>query len=307
MRGTYVFKQAGEIVGTSTNLITTQGRREIMRFLAGHRGTIGGAIGLGVGDTPTALTDTELVLEYERIMVEVSAPDFTRGLIIYKGTIPKLMEGSIYESCLWTNPAQIAKSTNILSFDKDYEAWSTGTWSPTGTRLGGDGLRLDAATGLEVSSVLPVFTGNLVDVGLNDTFTLAVYCADANTDLVRVRFSAADDLRYFTYENLNPVKGYNILKFKKADFVQTGALNFSEVTKATVFVKANAADAPIDPEIGEPLGYTGTRATFDRLLVKPYNAEDIGNILVSRSVAGAPIVKSPVAPMEVEYYLELGA
>lgn len=304
MRGTYVFKQAGKIVGTSSNLITGAGRREILRFLANQRGTIGGAIGVGVGDQAPDLTDSDLVLEYERIMVEVSSPDFNRSLIIYKTTLPKELEGSIYEVGLWSNPTSLTRSSNVLSFDQGFEAWSGGSWLSAGTRLGGDGLVLAPATGGTVSSTLN-FTGNLADVAFNDTFALAFYSADQNTDWARVRFLNADGTSYFEYQFTEPVFGYNIVKFTKADFTKTGTLNWSDVVSAQVSVRANTTDAVIDPEIGEPLGYTGTRVTFDRLIVKPFTSEDVGNVLVSRSVRGAAIVKTPVAPMEIEYYLEL--
>lgn len=306
MRGRYVFRQAGKIVGEQTNLITDSGRREILRFLAGQRGALGGAIGIGAGSIAPALTNTELVLEYGRTMVEVTAPDFNRRVVVYKTTLPQLLEGNIYEVGVWSNATNIVPVSNVLSFDPNNEAWTGGTWDATGTRLGGQGLRVDAATNTTTTVSLPIFAGDLTAVGYNDTFALAFYVWESNADLVRITFRSADALRYFTYTVDTPVKGYNIVKFTKANIVATGAIGYDEIVSVDVTVVSNPTDAPLDPELGTTLGYTGTRVSFDRLLVKPYNAEDIGNILISRSVLATPITKAPVAPMEIEYYLELG-
>lgn len=313
MRGTYVFKQSGEIVAVCPNLLTTKGRQQIQRFMAGRTGRLASSIGLGHGSKTPTLQDTDLVLESIRLDIGVSSPDYLNKTIIFKGTIPQTVIGTYYEIGLWSLPGGAASVLQpLLSFRDALEDWSAGTHQPDNARLSNETLLVSAATNTTTTVINNNFSVDFSQYLVKDTLSLSWYCPDENTSFVRMRLRGENTANYFEIIQNAPKRGYNVLAFNVSQLTKTGIIDLASIRSVELAVKANLTDVATgqtggtNSSTGEvyasPLGYTGTRIYFDGFAYQPVNNED--DVLISRALVPAT-TKTSVAPMDVEYYLEL--
>lgn len=300
MRGYYIFRQKGEVVARAENLITTAGRREFLRYIAGHRSNFAGSIGVGAGGAAPTLADTALGLEFDRLNIDVSSPDFIRDMVVFKGTLPAMTVGVIHEIGLWTSAAGAQALTQTLTaFDKNKESWSAGTDTAANSRLGARGLEVTAATNTTAVATFNGFTADFSRLSAQDQFTLGVYVSDANTNTLRVRFLSSDGNSYYEFSTTNISQGYNIYNFNINNLTKTGTMTLADIRQIAVNVVSDATDTTTG------MGYTGSRVVFDALLLRPAGTFSSDNVLISRAVPGTPVVKAEGAPMDIEYYLDL--
>lgn len=293
MKGIYRFYQNGMLVGKSDNLITTEGKRLILRYLAGQSPDLGGAIGLGVGSTAAALTDTRLTYEVDRAIVTLKNADYNTNVVIFKTTIPQNMIYKIYEACLWSSPSNSLNadysSRVITTFDLDVEPWTNATVDSTVARTSLDSVRVDAGANLTVSTRMQAAL-DLSGYSNNDTFLLAFNKVNANITDLTLSFEneTGGSFKQTISITALPV-GYNILSFPKSGFTATGTIAWNGITKFGVDVKAGAT-----------AGYV----ILDGLRIEDTDTVNQDYVLVSRSVLGTPLVKTDIAPMDIEYALE---
>lgn len=312
MRGTYVFRSQGQIVAAHRNLLTTAGRREILRYLAGRRGVLGGSLGIGVGDRTPTLQDAGLVLEFARLRVDVTSPDFLNNLIMFKGTIPQMTTGAIYETGLWTSPVPLPNTETILSFNNSTEVWVGGTHMADNSRLGSQTLYVAAAPNTVTTVTNSSLEVDLSSLRSSDSLVLSFFTADTNAEFVKVIFTDIAGTTTYTKSLSGVVKGYNALSFSIQELVKSGSASLADMRKVSIQLDSKTTDDPIPPIIddlgnsspGTPLGYTGSRIYLDGLVLKTAPQSPETDVLVSRSVF-PPIVKTNVGPMDIEYYLEL--
>ena len=294
MNGIYRFYQDGKLVGMSKNLLTTEGQRLILRYLAGQAPNIGAAIGLGVGTTAANVADTNLEFEVHRVPVALRNVDYTNDVVLFKATIDQTEIFKIYEAGLWSDASNVLSgqydSKVLTTFDLLEEEWNDVVADTTQERIGEDAMRVDVLASATVSTAIDVdfdFSGYSV----NDEFSLAFY--KPNNNIASIALVFTDTATTGTLELVKTVSalpvGYNILKFKKGDFVVTGTISWTNVSKMGFDVTA---------------GGTGGYVVLDSLRIEDTDTPNQDFVLVSRSVLGAPIEKTDVAPMDVEYALE---
>lgn len=294
LNGEYRFYQNGKLIHTQKNLLTTEGKRLILRYLTGQAGSIGEAIGLGVGETAATVDDVRLAFEVYRTNVTLRNADFASGVIIFKSTIPQEQVFKIYEAGLWstsTNSVNTEGASRVLTvFDLDIEDWTNVTVDATIARTSVDAVKVDAAasttTKARAQSAMELDT-----FSPNDILLLAFQKTSADIISLALTFEsdAGGSLSLEKSITALPV-GYNVLAFRKGDFVATGSVAWNSITNYGVDVKAGA---------------TGGNVILDSIRIEDTDTINPDYALVSRTVMAAPLVKTSIAPMDVEYALEI--
>jgi hypothetical protein len=294
MTGTYRFYQNGHLVRESQNLLTEEGRRAILRYLAGRGGSVGDSIALGTGITPATTADSRLTFEVDRVTIDVVSVLYNDSLIVFKGTIPQEIAYSIYEAGLFnmpSNPFGVENSRILVTFEDNLEEWSVGSIVNTNARVGVQSLRLQpSASGtLETSASV---VADLSNFTVDDNFTVAFTKASTNASSLILKFKDVNANQFALTKSLTGLPlGYNVLSFRKGDFVITGAMDWANVVTISLAHSATAGGA-------SDLYLDGVRIEDDDVVGGDY-------ALLSRSVLSTPVIKTDASPMDIEYALEL--
>jgi hypothetical protein len=293
MKGTYRYYQNGKLIAEQNNLITTEGQRLILRYLSGNAASLGSAIGLGVIGTPATVSDSRLGFEVYRAPVEIRSIDYDANSVLFKGTVDQNSVFTLYEAGLWsteTNALGAQDSEILTTFDTTVEEWTNVTVDATQTRFTSDSIRVDA-TASSTTSPRTTVDMDLVGYSTEDLFSLAFYKPNGNVTTLALYFGNS-----LTGGNLKLSKsitslptGYNIVQFKKGDFVATGSITWDQIDTFGVDVTAGAT-----------AGYV----ILDGLRIEDTDTPDQDHVLVSRTILATPLVKTDTAPMDVEYSLE---
>jgi hypothetical protein len=291
MRGVYKFYQQGRQIGEAENLITTDGKRIIMQYLAGYRGNIASHIAVGAFNTAAVVGDKELAFEWARTPILSTSPDYTNTLLIYKGRFEAPQTGIIYEAGLWSPDDTIDDfgSKMLLDFDSTNDVWTAGAFATNVARIGTDSLRLSPTTSTTITAQKMDTLIDLSGYSNLDEFKLA-YNLSGQIPSVQLRFYV-DASNYYTYTFTPPGTGYRVQKFFKTDLVATGTPTFDGITFVGVIATA--------PGTGQSF------VDFDGLRIDDKDSYTDTNILVSRAVPASPITMLPNVPMEIEYSLDV--
>lgn len=294
MRGIYRFYQNGELIAEEPNLITTEGQRLILRYLAGQSPSLGAAIGAGVSAVAATVNDTFLGFEVERIKVALRNADYTTSKVIFKGTIEQDVVMNIYEMGLWSSGSNVLSgefdSRLITTFDLELEEWSNVVADTTANRTSADSAKVSATSSSTTQPRLDVEL-DLSGYSANDTFLLAFSKPDNNITTIKLVFEDVIGGGNATLSKTITAlpTGYNILQFRKGDFTITGTFSWGTVTRMGFDVTA---------------GGTGSYVILDGLRVEDLDTPNQDFVLVSHAILGSPIQKTNVAPMDVEYALD---
>jgi hypothetical protein len=294
MRGIYRFYQNGNLVSESENLLTTEGKRLILRYLAGQSPSLGGAIGLGVSSVAATVNDVVLGFEIERVAVNLKNADYTNNLVLFKGTIDQDAAFSIYEAGLWSTVSNDLSgefdSRLITTFDTDLEAWTNVTVDTTANRTGPDAVKVSAAISSTTQARLDVDM-DLSGYSANDTFYLAFSKPNNNISTIKLIFEdtvSGGSISLTKTVSALPT-GYNTLAFRKGDFTSSGTISWDNITRFGFDVTA-----------GGTAGYV----ILDGLRVEDLDTPNQDFVLVSHTVLVSPLAKTSTAPMDVEYALD---
>lgn len=272
-------------------MITNRGKVFVKRFLAGQAGDAVGAISVGLGAAPEAGSDERLQFEWARTPVDLSAYDFTNDRLVFKGSLPEELEGSIYEIGLWTseasNLAGSQESQIITSFDSDTEEWINATFS-TQTRLGGDSLHHTPDASTSEESTMGGLTLDFIDYSAQDQFVLAYDVTGANVDSIKLQFRL-DTSNYYEYTIAAPAAGYQFSELPKGDAVVVGAPDWDEINEIAIITTATAG------------GIADVR--FDALRIDDMDTQDPEYGLIARFVPTTPSTKVDGATQDIEYSL----
>ena len=291
MKGTYRFYEDGKLVGEQENLITNDGKRAILRYLAGYTNGIIQTLAVGVGSTAAAVTDTRLQFEFDRAPVSVTSLDLTTQKIVFKATLNRLTEGSINEvggfSFAETN--EVAGARMLTSFDPDFETWSAGAWQTDTTKIGGESLRLTPALSTTTTAVLTPITLDLSEYRSVDKFFFA--WANNNSNATAIKFQLRTDAsNYYEFSGSTAI-GYNIGNVAKGSMAAVGSPSWANLTALAVSVTAGAGGA--------------ASVDFDGIRLESGEASNPDYAMVSRTVLGSPISKNSKTEMEIEYSLDV--
>lgn len=294
MRGVYRFYQSGKLIGEHKNLITDEGKRLVLRYLAGQAPSLGGAIGLGVSAVAANAADIALGFEIERIPVDLRNADYTTDVVLFKGTIDQDTTFKIYEAGLWSTASNNLSgefdSRLLTTFDLELEEWTNVVVDTTANRTSVDAVRVDAAISSTTSPRLEVDM-DLSGYSVNDTFLLAFSKPNNNISTIKMVFEDVISGGSLTLSKTvsSLPSGYNVISFRKGDFVANGTVNWDNINSMGFDVTA-----------GGTAGYV----ILDGVRVEDTDTPNQDFILVSHTVLSSPLEKTNVAPMDVEYALE---
>jgi len=292
MRGVYRFYQDGKLIREVPNLITTEGKRLILRVLAEQASSLGQAIGLGVGAAAATVADLRLQWEIDRQQIAIRNVDYDNSRVIMKTTLPQNSIYKIYEIGLWSQFTNDFNSDNVsrvlTTFETSFESWTNTTVDATQSRTSPDSVKIDAGSSATTTSSLGVEL-DLSGYSALDTFNIAFYKANNNITTLKLNFASTGG----SWEGSATVSalpvGYNIISIAKGAFTATGTPDWSAITTMSVKVTA-----------GGSAGYL----IMDGIRIEDGDTLNPAYALVSRSVLGSPLTKTDSSPMDIEYALE---
>lgn len=290
MQGTYRFYQDGILIAEQKNLLTTQGKQAIMRYLAGNSGAIARSLAVGTGQVAASVGDVRLGFEVARAGVNVVSPDYISQTLVFKATLPQWDEYSIYEVGALTVSNNETYGKMLLTFDSETELWSAGTFQVDTSRIGADALRINAATSATTTSNLPDLFMDVSDYQDSAQFSLAFQPQDANLSSLKIRLKT-DAANYFEYSLPTLTTGYKVLSWAKSAMTKVGAPVWDNITSADLVVVAKSTGA--------------TNVDFDGLRIDLTLIPNDDYALVSRTVLAAPVVKDALRQMDIEYALDV--
>lgn len=292
MRGYYNIYSNGELVNHTPNIITDEGRRLILKYLAGNIATLAGAISVGTSGVAPVRSNTKLGFEFSRAVVDVSSPDFVAGRVIYKGTLPTSIGGKIYELGMYPSvdgPMTEFNSRLITGFDAGVEPLTGGLISLTNYRIGAESYAVTAVASGTSTASLTSTRGDFSGFGDDDSFSLSYFINDANTSSIRVRMMT-DAVNYYDSVVIpSSVSGYYTAEFLKSAFVATGTPNWNSISAVQFIVTAKAGGSTT-------VQLDGFRVN-DNTIYSDY-------ALLSRGVLQTPETKALGQQLDIEYVLE---
>lgn len=303
-KGTYVFKQNGKEIGRSENLITTNGRKVLLQYLAGTRTDWAADMCFGAIDTTPSLSDIELNFETARVPVSLktykSATNSNPDLIIVRGTLPASLYANIYEIGLYPESriTDVANRNNRIITDfSDLSNWvasisdqnqsitDQGTVSITGysaqgaasPRIGGFSVDLAQNTLYQNNT----FGFNLL--GYSDLDTLKILAYNTAAGILTVTLKDVQNNSYVFNYTLSDNAGYQVLS---APFPSN--VSFTNTINSISISTDNTASVTIDA-------------------IKASATTELTNedYLISKSVLSTPIAKIYGTPLDVEYYVQI--
>jgi hypothetical protein len=302
-KGTYVFKQNGLEIGRSTNLITNNGRKRILEYLAGSRQNWAADMAIGAMSTTPLVTDTQLNFETARYPVTlksfISATNTDPDLIVVRSVLPSDLYANIYEVGLYavTNGAFSTSTRNnvILSDFSNLTYWqatsgstTTNAFVPQGynsPRIGANSINIDSSTvyeNLNLNIGFKYYTSadSLQILAFNTTAgNVTVTLTDITGKQQNIVFAVSDNTEYsilsVAFDQTTSGVNYSSI------------FNFDTITGISISTDSTAS------------------LTIDAIKVSSANEIGSEETIVSKSVLSNPIPKNPNIPLDIEYYVEL--
>jgi len=272
-------------------VITNDGKRHIKRYIAGQVGQIAESIGIGIGSTSPTLTDKSLNFETARFPIDSITYDGGTDQIVFKGTVPSVYSGSIFEAALFTGDnSEIDGSGSVMLADfSEDEEWSAGTLYTTQARLGSDGLRFQPAA----SATLTATRASAVDLttySVNDEFVVAFYTNNSNASEIRITLSV-DSANYYTGTiGTIGAAGYKVRSIKKGNFIATGNPKWDEIESISISVVATSGGA--------------ADVLLDGLQIADRDFTSVDNVMIVREIV-TPFTKVVGSENEIELRLSV--
>lgn len=298
LKGTYVFKQDGVEIGRSENLITTNGKNTIIKYLTNSTSEWASAI--TVGALPTAATVNDMTLKYEIARTSVTLKSYISGtpnLIVVKGTLDSSVVANIYEVGVFPlSTGQVFGTRDQFSVE-DFSnvgnwittsgtAYTTNAYaaqSPISPRAGSYSVNLAASSTIKNS----LEAISLAKYGVIDTLDILVNVPSGSTGALALVFTDINGNSY--------------------SFAPTG-YNFSNSTGSSVYqvLSANLTPGLLVLSSITSLSISTTSAiTLDAIRISIGSELSANTGLVSRSVLTTPIAKVYGIPLDIEYFVQL--
>jgi len=302
MNGKYRVYDDGRLIAEIPNVITTEGKKIITRFLAKNNNAWAGAMCVGAGRSTPDASDKTLNFEYARFPIYYSYGLYdTTYKIIFKAMMPENFAGSIEELGMYSqvsNQSSTAYASEFSLFDNINEWTATGVTAVEQPSIATIASNSDSRVKTGTAGYYVTGTGNLYkafssvqfgEYALTDSFSLAYGLSTSAT--ISIRFEK-DASNYF-YSNVSGGSAgqNNIYTFTKTSMTQTGSLSWTDVTGIRIVISANSGGVYLD----------GLRP----VVINHYN-EDYG--LVSRAIntgAEDSLIKRAGSRLDLEYEVTL--
>lgn len=277
--GQFRFYDNNRLLAVVDNTITTEGSRQLLRYMSGQQQKWAGAVAVGISNQTPTVNDRALGFEFARSSVDVKVADLDSSSVIIKGTLPQLQAGQIYEAGVFSDEYNV--DTDIVpgiisSFDPVTQNVTGGTSATTNVRIGERGLLMTGTTATVTHA------SSYESYNDTDRFTLALHSASTNTVTVRFKHNVTD---YFEY-NFSPVAGYDVHSWLKSAFVAVGNASWTKLITSIDIVVS-----------GGTVMLDGLRAD-DLDIYSQYG-------LISRAVFTQPLPKTQAGFMDFEYTIGL--
>jgi hypothetical protein len=304
--GKFKLYQQDKLLGSYSNIITTQGKRGILRYLAGIDSAYASAIGVGsLSNLPAApaASDTHLGFEFSRAAIGVRAVDYTNQDVIFKATMPAGFAGKIYElgifSHLEDHLGGMFKSRVICTFDSS-EGWTSGgtiAYDAVNNRVSFDSILTDITTGSGTQTyTLGSYYSDLSGYSNADSFGLTFITYYDYVSAITLTFTSITGTTFAaTFTPATHTAGSNIpqaqlVKINKSAFTNA-SLDWSNITSIQVAVAAKASASVTNR----------AKVALDGLRLYDNDSINSQYALVSRATVVTPIVKATNIPMDIEY------
>lgn len=298
--------QNGEVVAEGHNLITTLGKRAILRYLAGQVDNYAGGLAVGISSSTPTTGDQVLGFEVARVEVQnTSVSDYANFDIVFKASLPSDLKANIREVGLisnFTNTSTRGASNAVLALlDSAGEGWTVTngpaiTSETTESRFGFDGIKINSIP-LSTTSVIELSTAlDMSEYVASDLFKFFYATYDTNCQSIRVEFINNDGKSLY----------YDIVPA-----THTAGAGNPQSAIATVglssFVNWAADWTDIETiKITTTAKNTGTCSVmYDGLIVADNNGTDENSCLVTHALIG-PVNKLADVDMDIEYTLRFG-
>lgn len=291
MRGTYKYYLDGELVAVSHNIITTEGKKHIVKRLASDANAVAGSIALGIGSAAAVVGDTALQFEAVRGDVILASPDLVNLAVVYKARFDESLAMVVREVGLLSSSGTDTMPIIALA-ETSVETWAGGASYSTDPYIGASAYQLTPAASTTSTATLSGIDMNLSVLKNIDKVVLGWRNLNGNTATVAVSLKT-DAGNHYTYTTSAGVSttGFNTLRVPLSSFTKTGNPDLEHITSVTVSVTASAGGA--------------ASFVIEGIKTELAAVVDSGSVLVTRSVLGAPITKLAGVPFEVEYVLDV--
>lgn len=288
MFGQYRIYKNGELVVVTNNLITTAGKKIILRYLAGETGSWGGAIAVGSNSTAASASDTKLKSEFGRGSVSLVASDVVNSRLTFKAELSMDVVGYIYEIGLYpfiVNSSAEYDSKMLISFDTNLDEIVGGVTDSTNYRVGTSSYSVTADASSTATATVSSLGLDFSGYSNNDVFSLS-YFINSNISQISIRLKT-DSTNYYS-ANVNPtnVAGYYTKDIAKSVFVATGSPDWSSISSLDFIITANSSGS--------------ATVQLDAFRVDDEDTYvDYG--LVSRAIVAGGKFKGPNDQLDIEY------
>lgn len=297
IKGTYVFKQNDIEIGRSENIITTNGKEAILKYLAGTSTDWAGSMAIGCIKTTPSLSDLSLQYEVSRSAIVLkSYKSGTPNLIVLKGRVDALTVANIYEVGIFPSNTDKLFGTRDKLILTDFSSPTDWIYShgsatsipfaaqfPTSPRVGLYSLSVQNTSDFSNNN----FILDLSNYSSLDTLDILASVDAGKYGNVIVTLTDVNNLNTtITYPfNGSVQSGYQILS-------QNLPANISTLsTISTIRIQTYGAYSEI---------------TLDAIKVSVLGEISNSTGLISRSVLTTPIPKIYGVPLDIEYYVQLG-
>lgn len=323
IRGFYRFTQDG-VVTESDNVITSDGKDMIAKYLAGLVGSYAGAIVLGVGTTTAANTDKRMDYEISRVPItsrNVSSQGGSLYQVSFKGQLPPVVAGVIRESGILSqvfNNYSGVFGDRLLSRFVSSEGWaapvpgmsmtvdqqtysSLSSATNNSVRIGNEAVRFLSTANTPVNITISSNTvqGSLSGYSSSDTIALA-YSSKRIPAAAQVTLRFHTDSTNYWSSTASLIQNtandwvYQILRLQKSTFINSGQADWAEINYCSIVVSAPTTTVSTNFEM-----ILDGLSVFDTDYINPDYS------LISRSVVPSPgVVKETGKTMDIEYVLE---
>ena len=273
-------------------MITLRGKTFFKRYLANQAGQVAGAASFGIGNSAASTADERLQFEFSRIPLSIIQYDPVTDRVVFKGTLPAEVSGTIYEVGLWTsevNNASINQEARVITtFDSSSEEWDIETFDTVGTRIGLDSLKHTPIASATTTSVMAGVSLDFIENTSQDAFNFAYDVQNAFTANIKLRFRT-DASNYYEYTVTSPTVGFKFSSFTKGSATVVGTPDWADINELSVSTTSTAGGA--------------SAVEFEGLRIEDIDTYNQEYGLIARLVPAAPVAKPDGQILDFEYHL----
>ncbi|HET8689109.1 MAG TPA: hypothetical protein VFM18_21065, partial [Methanosarcina sp.] len=257
--GQYRFYQSGELIAAVNNTVTDNGKRFLLRYLAGLSPALINCLAVGAGGTAPTASDVEMNFEFERAPVTLRSVDYTSSDVIFKATMPAGPTGYIYEIGSFPSVTNASsgryQSATLFSFNGQENWTNSSTRDTTNSRVGGsaisDTISSASATITHSNTYTPL---DLAGYNITDRFVFAFITYSNYVQSVSLSFkNTAGDFMTGVFTPNTHTAGtglpqYQIISINKSSFTNLDK-DWSNIVQTNVTVTSKSSASGVNQAI----------------------------------------------------------